>query len=102
VQVLDVVVRSGRSLGKLADEAMTRLPQVLRNVRMTSGDAAELHARLADDIAQVEAELGATGRVLVRPSGTEPLLRVMVEAPTEAEAESAVTRLVTAAEALST
>jgi phosphoglucosamine mutase len=102
VQVLDVVVRSGRSLGKLASEAMTRLPQVLRNVRVTSGDAAQLHARLSDEIAAAEAELGATGRVLVRPSGTEPLLRIMVEAPTEAEAESAVTRLVTAAEATST
>jgi phosphoglucosamine mutase len=45
----------------------------------------------------VEAELGAGGRVLIRPSGTEPLLRVMVEAPTAEQAEAAVTRLCDAA-----
>jgi phosphoglucosamine mutase len=101
VQVLDVVMRSGQSLGKLAAESMTRLPQVLRNVPTAPGGAAELHQRLAGDVAAVEAGLGATGRVLVRPSGTEPLLRIMVEASTAAEAEAAVARLVAAAEALS-
>jgi phosphoglucosamine mutase len=101
VQVLDVVSRSGQSLGKLADGAMTRLPQVLRNVRVPAGRAAEIGDQLAGHVAAVEAELGATGRVLVRPSGTEPLLRIMVEASTAAEAEAAVARLVAAAEALS-
>jgi phosphoglucosamine mutase len=98
VQVLDVVVRSGQSLGKLAAGAMTRLPQVLRNVRVPAGRAAHVAERLGDEVAAVEAELGETGRVLVRPSGTEPLLRIMVEAPTPPQAEAAVTRLVTAAE----
>ncbi|HEV7757401.1 MAG TPA: phosphoglucosamine mutase [Acidimicrobiales bacterium] len=101
VQLLDVVVRSGRSLGMLADEAMTRLPQVLKNVRISGATpASELAERLARDIAHVEDDLGERGRVLVRPSGTEPLVRVMVEAPTEVQAEAAASRLVSALEAL--
>jgi phosphoglucosamine mutase len=101
VQLLDVVVRSSRSLGMLADEAMTRLPQVLKNVRITgSTPAAELAEWLARDVAHVENELGELGRVLVRPSGTEPLVRVMVEAPTEVQAEAAASRLVSALESM--
>jgi phosphoglucosamine mutase len=101
VQLLDVVVRSGRSLGMLADEAMTRLPQVLKNVRVSgSTPAAELADRLASHVAHVEDELGERGRVLVRPSGTEPLVRVMVEAPTEVQAEAAASRLVSALESM--
>ena len=80
---------------------MTRLPQVLRNVRVARRDPAVVE-RLAADIAAVEGRLGELGRVLVRPSGTEPLVRVMVEAPTEAEAEAAVAELVRAVEALAT
>ena len=80
----DVVARSGRSLADLAG-VMTRLPQVLVNVRL-----AERRPGLLDDLAPHVAEaqdgLGERGRVLVRPSGTEPLVRVMVEAPTDAEA----------------
>jgi phosphoglucosamine mutase len=80
----DVVARSGRSLADLAG-VMTRLPQVLVNVRL-----AERHPGLLDElaphVAQAQAGLGERGRVLVRPSGTEPLVRVMVEAPTDAEA----------------
>ena len=99
VQLLDVVVRSGRPLGELADAAMTRLPQVLRNVRVADSGL-DLAGPLADEIAGVEAELGDRGRVLVRPSGTEPLVRVMVEAPTPEAAETAASRLVRAVEAL--
>ena len=100
VQVLDVVGRTGRELGELADATMTRLPQVLRNVRVAERDPA-LVERLADEIAATQADLGDKGRVLVRPSGTEPLVRVMAEAPTEDQAEAAVARLVRAVEALS-
>jgi phosphoglucosamine mutase len=50
-------------------------------------------ARVADAIAAVEADLGRQGRVLVRPSGTEPLVRVMVEAPTQARADEAAARI---------
>ena len=97
VQALDVVVRAGRPLADLAAGAMTRLPQVLRNVRVARRDPAIVD-RLADDIAAVEKRLGDHGRVLVRTSGTEPLVRVMAEAPTAAEAEAAVDELVRAVE----
>ncbi|HEX6420467.1 MAG TPA: phosphoglucosamine mutase [Acidimicrobiales bacterium] len=98
VQVLDVVVRSGWPLATLATDAMTRLPQVLRNVRVAERDPSIVE-RLAPRIAAVERRLGDRGRVLVRPSGTEPLVRVMAEAPTAAEAEAAAADLVAAVEA---
>jgi phosphoglucosamine mutase len=87
-------------LADVAADAMTRLPQVLRNVRVAERDPAIVE-RLAGDIAAVEQRLGHEGRVLVRTSGTEPLVRVMVEAPTPAEAQAAVDDLVQAVEALS-
>ena len=79
VLLADVVKRSDTSLADLAGSAMTRLPQVLLNVPVAERvpDAAE---QVAAEIAAVEARLAGTGRVLLRPSGTEPLLRVMVEA----------------------
>lgn len=93
LQVLDLVARSGRPLADLAAGAMTRLPQVLHNVPVAAradGDAIRL---LAPAIEAEQARLGTTGRVLVRPSGTEPVVRVMVEAPTEEQAEGAAARL---------
>lgn len=77
--LLDIVRRSGRRLSDLADEAMERIPQVLVNVPVVvrSPDIAE---RIAAEIEAAGTELGDDGRVLVRPSGTEPLVRVMVEA----------------------
>jgi phosphoglucosamine mutase len=97
VQALDVVVRTGRTLADLAGASMTRLPQVLRNVRVARKDPAILE-RIAGEVAAVEARLGDKGRVLVRASGTEPLVRVMVEAPTEADASTAADTLVHAVE----
>jgi phosphoglucosamine mutase len=85
LMLLDVVARSGRPLGDLAAATMTRLPQVLVNVRTAHRDP-ELLAHIAADVAAAEARLGDRGRVLLRPSGTEPVVRVMVEAPTDAEA----------------
>ncbi|HET6949805.1 MAG TPA: phosphoglucosamine mutase [Acidimicrobiales bacterium] len=99
VQALDALVRSGRPLAALAADAMTRLPQVLRGVRLAERDPS-LVDRLAPAIAAVEDRLGPHGRVLVRPSGTEPVIRVMAEAPTESEAEAAVADLVSALDAL--
>ncbi len=89
--VLDLVVRSGRSLADLGSDAMTALPQTLVNVEVDPAGptAAALVAETAEPIAEVERQLAGTGRVLVRPSGTEPLVRVMVEAPTAELAESA-------------
>lgn len=92
VALIDIVKRSERTLADIASDAMTSLPQSLVNVRVGERvpDVAE---RLADEIAVVEADLGATGRVLVRPSGTEPLIRVMVEAATADQAQAAADQL---------
>ncbi|MFL6206837.1 MAG: phosphoglucosamine mutase [Acidimicrobiales bacterium] len=98
VQLLDAVQRAGRPLGEMADAAMTRLPQVLRNVRVAE-KGLELGQAVTDEVAKVEAELGDDGRVLVRGSGTEPLVRVMVEAATAEAAERAAERLVAVVEA---
>jgi phosphoglucosamine mutase len=99
LRVLDIMVRTGRPLAALAG-VMRRLPQVLLNVRVEAG-AAEVATAMAPDIAAAEKELGETGRVLVRPSGTEPLVRVMVEAETEDQANSVAGRLVDVVERLS-
>jgi phosphoglucosamine mutase len=92
VILCDAVVRSGRPLAELAAAAMTRLPQVLVNVPVGSPmpDAA---TRIADAIDAAEHELAGAGRVLVRPSGTEPVVRVMVEAPTQEQADTIAARL---------
>jgi len=95
VQLLDLLVRAGRPLSVLAAESMTQLPQVLKNVRVARRDP-DIATHIAADIAAVEAELGDRGRVLVRPSGTEPLVRVMIEAPDEAQANKAADRLIAA------
>jgi phosphoglucosamine mutase len=95
VVLCDAVKRSGRPLAALAAAAMTRLPQVLVNVPVGAPmpDAA---TRVAAAIAAVERELDGAGRVLVRPSGTEPLVRVMVEAPTQDRADDAADRIAAA------
>ena len=90
---LEAVRRTGRPLAEVAGAVMTRLPQVLRNVRVRSRDGLAAAEELWAEVARVEAELGEHGRVVLRPSGTEPLVRVMVEAPTQAEADAASDRL---------
>lgn len=92
VQVLDLVCRSGRPLAELAG-VMERMPQVLRNVRVADRDGLEEAVSLWEEVRAVEALLGDRGRVLVRPSGTEPVVRVMVEAPTREAADAAAERL---------
>lgn len=99
VQLLDTVARSGVGLAELAADAMTRLPQRLRNVRLER-PAAEAMDAIVSDIDRVAMALGDSGRLLVRPSGTEPLIRVMAEAPTQADADAAVDDLVRVLEAL--
>ena len=95
VQLVDLVGRAQTPLSVLTDAVMERFPQVLRNVRLENrrDDVAEA---IADDIAAVEQSLGNRGRVLIRLSGTEPLVRVMVEAPTMEQAEAAADNLVAA------
>ncbi|WP_043498600.1 phosphoglucosamine mutase [Georgenia sp. SUBG003] len=80
------VVGTGRSLADLAS-VVTRMPQVLVNVKGVDKARAADDEGVVDAVRRAEASLGETGRVLLRPSGTEPLVRVMVEAATMDEAE---------------
>jgi len=96
--LLDVVARTGRPLADLAASAMTRLPQTLVNVRVT-GSAPAAAERIAGEVAEAERRLGPTGRVLVRPSGTEPAVRVMVEAVEAEQAQRTADRLAAAVRA---
>jgi phosphoglucosamine mutase len=86
LQVLAVMRRSGKSLQELAS-VVTRLPQVLKNVRVIDTSALSGATNVWDEVQRVENELGDAGRVLLRTSGTEPLVRVMVEASTPEQAE---------------
>jgi phosphoglucosamine mutase len=92
VLLADVVKRSGAGLADLAAAAMTRLPQVLVNIPVVER-VADAAAQVGPEIAAVEARLAGNGRVLLRPSGTEPLLRVMVEATDAAVANEAAEEL---------
>ena len=92
LHLLAAVARAGRGLADLAG-VMTRLPQVLVNVRGVDKSRAKSCPALNEAVAETERQLGETGRVLIRPSGTEPMVRVMVEAPTEKEAAAAAERL---------
>lgn len=79
LKIMEVMLEKKETLSKLASE-VTILPQVLRNVRVKDKTAAQEDADVQKEAAAVEAELGNRGRLLLRPSGTEPLIRVMVEA----------------------
>ena len=96
LQVLQAVRTGGRSLTQWL-APVTLFPQVLINVRVAAGSDHRSNARLAAAQRAVEAELGATGRVLIRASGTEPVLRVMVEARDAALAQACGERLADAA-----
>jgi phosphoglucosamine mutase len=95
--LLDVMARAGEPLSHLAG-VMTRLPQVLRNVRVADQSRLNRSDDLWDRLRTAERELGGDGRILVRASGTEPVVRVMVEAPTAEQAEAVADRLATAVE----
>src|SRR4029453_16437466 len=92
LRLLSVVARTGQPLSELA-KVMRRLPQVLVNVRVADRHALEGAAAVWRAVADEEARLGARGRFLVRPSGTEALVRFMVEAETEQEAKTPADRL---------
>lgn len=92
IATLDTIVRTGRPLHDHA-ALVTRYPQVLRSVQGVDRSRLPGAQRLWAEVAIVEAEFGEDGRVNVRPSGTEPVVRVMVEAPTAAQAEAACARL---------
>lgn len=92
LHVLERMAATGQSLQSLAS-VVTRLPQVLVNVPNVDKSRADDDAVLAAAVAEEEALLGDTGRILLRPSGTEALVRVMVEAPTHDEARDVADRL---------
>ncbi|MCI7671387.1 MAG: phosphoglucosamine mutase [Schaalia hyovaginalis] len=79
--------RTGKSLAELAS-IVSRLPQTLINVKGVDKASAGTNAAVQAAVVRAEEELGETGRVLLRPSGTEPLVRVMVEAATQEQADS--------------
>jgi len=92
LQLLAQVARQGRTLAQLA-AVMPRYPQVLINIEGADKALAVTSPVLSEAVAAAEAELGDSGRVLVRPSGTEPAVRVMVEAIDAAQAQELADRL---------
>jgi phosphoglucosamine mutase len=91
--LLDVIRRRSQDLDTMASSAMTRLPQIMRNVVVADRDHLEKAEGIWEAVAAEEVRLGRRGRVVVRASGTEPLVRVMVEAVDQPVAEAAVARL---------
>ncbi len=92
IQLVNIMKATGKKLSELAAE-MKIYPQRLVNVRVTDKHAVTENTKVAAVIAEVEAVMAGNGRVLVRPSGTEPLVRVMVEAATETACERFVERI---------
>ncbi|PPK69580.1 phosphoglucosamine mutase [Actinokineospora auranticolor] len=92
IRLMARVADTGKPLAELA-AAMTKMPQVLVNVRVADKAAVAASPEVSAAVVEVETELGDTGRVLLRPSGTEQLVRVMVEAPTQEAAQGAADRL---------
>ncbi len=86
LQLVAEMARTSKSLAELAS-VMTVFPQVMINVRGVDHHRLRFDEVIAASVAVAEAQLGSTGRVLLRPSGTEPLVRVMVEAASEADAQ---------------
>jgi phosphoglucosamine mutase len=92
LQVIQTSVRSGKSLAELLS-GMTLFPQTLINVRLQPGQDWKSNTKLETEKLAVEAELGDNGRVLIRASGTEPLVRVMVETRDAAQAKACAQRI---------
>jgi phosphoglucosamine mutase len=90
--LLQELKRSGKGANELAS-AMTKFPQILLNVRDVAKERLSASEVIQDAVRAAEAELGDSGRVLLRPSGTEPLIRVMVEASSDSVASEIATRL---------
>jgi phosphoglucosamine mutase len=92
LQVLQACVRSGQTLAQLLAD-VTLFPQTLINVRLLPGQDWKSNTRMTEATQAVEAELGNSGRVLIRASGTEPLVRVMVEARDAVQAQACAQRI---------
>ena len=91
LQVLAVLVREGGPMSAVA-RRFEPLPQKITNVALTGGAPLQ-ETSVLDTIAAVEAELGADGRLVIRPSGTEPVIRVMAEGEDKAQVETLVDRI---------
>ena len=91
LHLLSEMKRTGQSMAQLA-ALVNRLPQVLINVQNVNKDSVS-NGAVVEAVAKLEKELGTTGRILLRPSGTEPLVRVMVEAATAEQAQSVAQEL---------
>ncbi|WP_077614904.1 phosphoglucosamine mutase [Caenibacillus caldisaponilyticus] len=89
LQLVNIMKATGKSLSELA-RPLKKYPQKLVNVKVSDKEAVKDNPRVAEAIRQAEADLAGNGRVLVRPSGTEPLVRIMVEAPTEEDCDKYV------------
>jgi phosphoglucosamine mutase len=92
LQVLEASVRRGQSVAQML-EGVTLFPQTLLNVRLQPGQDWKKSQALETETKRAESELQGVGRVLIRPSGTEPVLRVMVEAQDAAQARATAERL---------
>jgi phosphoglucosamine mutase len=89
LQLLAALKESGKKMSELS-ELMVDFPQILVNVRVTDRKAWETNDRIQEAIGIAEKKLGENGRILVRPSGTEPLLRIMAEGPSQDELEELI------------
>lgn len=92
VQTLSIMKEKGKSLSELAG-LMTKYPQLLVNVRVLTKAGWETNTAIQDAIREAEEELGSNGRILVRPSGTEPLIRVMAEGPDQEQLDELCHRI---------
>ncbi len=92
IQLLDVMAATGKPLTELR-LIMNEYPQVLRNVHVEDKEGLDMAVALWEGVDEAERELGDSGRILVRPSGTEPMVRVMVEAPEAHQAATIADRL---------
>jgi phosphoglucosamine mutase len=92
LQVLQTCVRSGRTMADLLKD-VSLFPQTLVNVRLRPSQDWQANTRMQDETEKVRSELGQTGRVLIRASGTEPLVRVMVEAQDATQAQNCAQRI---------
>ncbi|MED4214023.1 phosphoglucosamine mutase, partial [Priestia megaterium] len=93
LQLVNIMKMTKKPLSELAGE-MTKFPQLLVNVRVTDKKLALENEKIKEIIRVVEEEMNGDGRILVRPSGTEPLIRVMAEAPTQEVCDAYVHRIV--------
>jgi len=96
LQVVNALLLSGQTLSQ-ARHGMTKYPQILINVPLVARDHLD-HQLVKDAVSAVESQLGASGRVVLRPSGTEPLVRVMVEGVNVTEVKDCVEQIATSVE----